>query len=191
MVTELQVSSRTTKSKGDIKRMRREGRIPCVLYTGGKMLQSASIAKVDFDTALRGLKKGFLPTTVFSLKNEQGTMQKAIVKDIQYTPSNYDVLHIDFQVLDDKQPVRLKVPVECKNQTECTGVKMGGYLRFVLRHVPVRCLPSEIPSCFELDVKELDIGKALRIRDIEMKKTVMPQVQPNEIVVSVMKSAGA
>ena len=190
MVIELQIAARTAKNKGETKRIRREGKIPCVIYAAGKEEQ-ASLSKEEFQSVIRNTTPGFLSTKIFLLKDQQGNAQKVIVKDVQYDVGNYDVLHLDFQRLDDKRKVNINVPVECKRQADCVGIKGGGFLRQAMRHIPVSCLPKDIPSHFELDIKDLDIGKAFRVKDIVAEKKVKFLANPEEVVVAVIKNTAA
>jgi large subunit ribosomal protein L25 len=187
MHPEVDFFPRPAKTKGETKKLRREGFIPCVVYSMGKPGLNIACKKVSIDTVLRELEFGFLPTTVFSLKDEKGKKIKAIVKDIQYEVTSYDVLHIDFLELNDAEKIEVKVPVRCLGVTDCAGCKAGGFLRQVLRHVPVRCLPKDIPSFFEIDVKDLEIWHKKRIQDLVMPKNVTPLLELTEVVATVIK----
>ncbi len=83
--------------------------------------------------------------------------------------------------------IDVKVPIELMNQVDCSGVKLGGFLRSLIRHLKVRCLPKDIPSHFEIDVKELGLNQYRRVSDLQIPKGVKALEKPNEIVVSVLK----
>jgi large subunit ribosomal protein L25 len=188
MEVEIQITKRSTHSKGETKRLRREGKVPCVIYAQGKTPEHMSLSANDFAEVLRTMEAGFLPTTIFTLANEQGKKVRAIVKDIQYNVTNYEVIHLDFQELVANQPVVVKVPVECINQIDCAGVKAGGFLRFVMRHVKVQCnTPNVIPSFFQIDVKELGLNQFKRVSDLAIPKGVQPLGREDDIVVTVVK----
>jgi large subunit ribosomal protein L25 len=186
MEVEIEIFQRSAKNEGETKRLRRDGKVPVVIYSLGKVGQSCFIKKDDIDAVLRNLETGYLPTTVFMLKD--GTKKhKAIVKDIQYKVTNYEVNHIDFLQLVDDHKVDIKVPVECTGMQECVGVKAGGFLRQVMRHLPVRCLPKDIPSHFTIDIRDLEIHQAKRVKDLSLPPRVSPLVQPNDVVATVIK----
>ncbi len=187
MEQELQITERSAKTKGEAKQLRRDNQIPVCIYSNGKPADIASCGLEEFKTVLRNMRPGFLPTTIFALKAGKGKARRAIIKDIQYNPTSYEVMHLDFQELHDDALVDVKVPVECLNQVDCQGVKLGGYLRSLMRHVRVRCLPKNIPSHFEIDVKELGLNQNRRVSDLQIPKGVRALVKPTEIVVSVMK----
>lgn len=82
MHPEVEIFPRPAKTKGETKKLRREGLIPCVVYSMGKPGLTIACQKQSIDTVLRELESGFLPTTIFSLKDQKGKKIKAIVKDI-------------------------------------------------------------------------------------------------------------
>lgn len=187
MDQEIQISERSAKTKGEANKLRRELQIPVCIYSKGQAAASASCGQVAFQTIMRSLQPGFLPTTIFALKDAKGKTRRAIIKDIQYHPTTYEVLHLDFQELHDDTLVDVKVPIECLNQVDCTGVKLGGYLRSLIRHLKVRCLPKNIPSHFEIDVRDLGLNQYRYVSDLKMPKEVRSLVKPTEIIVSVLK----
>jgi large subunit ribosomal protein L25 len=187
MEVEMELFARDVKSKGQTKALRREGKIPCVVYSKGSVGENYTVASEAIEKVLRELEFGFLPTTVFVLKDKAGKKRKAIIKDIQYKVTSYDVLHIDFLELIADQPVNLKVPLQCLGTADCVGIKAGGFLRQVKIHIPVRCLPKNIPSHFEVDVKDVDIRQVKRVSDIRMPKDVVPLVKQQDVVATVVK----
>ena len=188
MEVEIQITKRSALSKGETKRLRRAGAIPCVIYAQNKTPEHVSLPADAFAEVIRNIESGFLPTTIFTLVDEKGKKIKTIVKDIQYNVTNYDVIHLDFLELVDNQPVVVKVPVECINQIDCVGVKAGGFLRFVMRHVKVECsTPNVIPSFFQIDVKELGLNQFKRVSDLAIPKGVQPVGRTDDIVVTIVK----
>jgi large subunit ribosomal protein L25 len=187
MKADVKIFERTAKSKGENNRLRREQKIPIIIYSEGKPGKVASCDKVAIEAVLRGLKPGFLPTTVFHLKDASGKTIKAIVKDIQYNVVSYNVMHIDFLELKDDRKVEVKVPVECVGTVDCVGVKAGGFVRQISRFVEVRCLPKDIPASFEVDVRNLNIFDSMRVKDLNLDKKLVALAQPKDVIVSVVK----
>lgn len=182
----LTANKRTDMKKGAIKQVRREGNIPAILYAPGHPGESIIVNGEEFRTALRNMKQGHLPTTVFTL-HLGNKDRKAIVKDIQYDLTTYQVIHLDFEELHDKVLVNVKVPISCIGVAECNGIKLGGFLRQVIPAVRVECLPKDIPSMFEVDVKDLGIRQTKRLSDLAMPKGVKPLVDVKEVVVVIAK----
>lgn len=185
----INIKPRAEKKKGAINEIRRSGGIPAVLYTKTGPCQTIVISSTDFSTVLRGMKQGHLPTTVFTLVDGKKET-RAIIKDIQRNITNYQVTHIDFEELVDNIPVSIKVPIICVGLAECIGVKLGGFLRQVIRYVKVECLPKDMPQEFAVNVKDLGIKQTKRLSDISMPKGVRPLASMDEVVVVVAKGKG-
>ncbi len=176
-----------TDAKSEVKKLRREGFIPAVLYVKGKSGEILAIQANEFQAFLRQVKSGHLPTTIFSLVDENGKEKKVVIKDIQYNITTYAVTHLDFEELVKDHKINVKIPIECIGTADCVGIKLGGVLRQPIRHVRVRCLPKDLPSFFELDVKELGLRQSKRLRDLQIPTTVRPLVDMNEVVAVIVK----
>ncbi|MCB1084663.1 MAG: 50S ribosomal protein L25 [Chlamydiia bacterium] len=182
----LSVSKRAGEKKSELTQLRHQGDIPAAIYHSGKPSDKVTVKGAEFEAAIRSMPKGYLPTTVFEL-DDNGKKQRAIVKDIQYHPTTYQVEHLDFQVLDDKVAVDVKVPVAFIGEADCVGVKLGGFVRQVKRHVKVRCLPKDIPTDFKLDIRGLEIGQSMRIGDIQANGDIRLLATEKEIIVVIAK----
>jgi large subunit ribosomal protein L25 len=182
----LTASLRPSTKKSDTKEMRREGKVPAVLYSGGKESQQLVLDGAEFSAILRQMKPGHLGTTVFELMVD-GKKRRAIIKDIQYQLTTYKVSHIDFEELFEDVAVTVKVPIQYVGAAECAGVKLGGYLQPVVRFVEVECLPKDIPSEFQLDVKELGIKQSKKLSDIAIPKGVKLFAKMDTVVAVVSK----
>lgn len=185
-MVELSILPRPTQ-EGRARQILRGEYIPYVMYAHGKENVVGVVKKEEISELLRTIRPGFLSTTKLILKDSAGKKTVVIVKEIQYKPTTYDVMHIDFLELVPGRKVNVKVPVEFLNQVDCVGVKMGGFLRQVMRHVPVRALPEQIPSHFELDMTNLDVGHVRKVKDLRVPAGVQPLVNEKEIVVSIVK----
>lgn len=183
----LQTIKRTRDSKSEVKKLRREGFIPAVLYAKGQSGETVAVKANEFQSYLRHVKSGHLPTTVFTLVDDQGKERRVVIKDIQYQITTYAVTHLDFEELLADQKINVNIPIECIGMVDCIGIKLGGVLRQVIRHVRVRCLPKDIPTYFELDIRELGLKQTKRLRDLEIPKTVRPLVDMNEVVAVIVK----
>ena len=178
---------REAKKKSEVNRLRREGFIPAVLYVKGKEGKTFAVKSNEFSAHLRGVRSGHLPTTIFQLVDSNGKESKAIIKDIQYNITTYDVTHLDFEELLANEKVNVKVPIECVGAAECLGIKLGGVLRQVIRHIRVNCFPKDIPTYFELDVKELGLKQSKRLSDLTIPQSVRPLGNLNEVAAVIVK----
>jgi large subunit ribosomal protein L25 len=183
----LQTVKRAADSKSENKRLRREGFIPAVLYIKEQKGETIAVNANEFSSYLRQVKPGHLPTTIFTLVDKDGRERRVVIKEIQYAITTYAVTHLDFEELVEDHKINIKVPIECIGQVDCVGIKLGGVLRQVIRHVRVRCLPKDLPSYFELDIRELELNQSKRLVDLRIPKTVRPLVDLNEVVAVIVK----
>lgn len=185
----LAIHKRTVGKKGGTKKLRREGSIPAILYGQNGPGTPVYLQKDDIQAILRNIKSGLMATTVFEL-NEGDKKYKAIVKDIQYHVATYDVVHIDFALISDTTPMTINVPIQLIGMGDCVGVKLGGFIRQVIRTLKVSCLPQDIPQEFTVDVSKLDIAQSKTLSDIEIPANVRPLAKMSEVVVIIGKKAG-
>lgn len=173
---------RETEKKREAGRIRRSGGIPAVLYAQGKEAEHIVVEESEIAAVLRQVPEGRLSTTIIDL----GT-RKAIIKDIQYHPTTYKVLHMDLVELHPNVKINVKVPVECVGILDCVGIKQGGTLRRVLRSVKVNCSSKEIPPYFEVDVREMSLGQYKRVKDLNVPKGVKLLGNLEEVAVVIAK----
>lgn len=183
----LNVTSRTAGKKSDAKQSRLIGKIPAIIYQRGKNSENILVDNKEYQTLIRQTKKGHLPTTRITLVSEDGKETKAIIKEIQYHITTYDVLHLDFEELVDDVKVKVKIPIECTGVVDCVGIKLGGVLRQVIRHMRVQCLPKDMPESFTLDVQNLELNDSLRLNDLTIPSTIRPLMKLEEVAIVIAK----
>ena len=146
--------------------MRRDGRIPAVVYTGGRPAESVSLSGEAFVKAMNGPMGR---NTRFLLAGPDGLAGKlALVKDIQKTPVSRDVLHVDLLEVQPAQKVVVRVPVRLVGKA--AGTEEGGIVRQLRRDVDVRCDAVLIPEFVELSVEGLELGESLSVSDLEFSE---------------------
>ena len=183
----LQTKTRKAETKGETNLLRREGFIPAVVYAHGTDGKPVAISLVEFEACVRSIQQGHLPTTRFNLVGEDGKKREAVIKEIQYHPTSYKPLHIDFEELVKDVPINIKVPIECIGIADCVGIKLGGVLRQVIRYLKVRCLPKDIPSAFKIDIRKLQMKEKRRLSDLQIPETVRPLAKLHEVAVVIAK----
>lgn len=182
----LTVTKRPGLKKSETLQVRRAGNIPAVLYAPGKTGEAMVVDGTEFGAAMRQIKPGQLPTTVFTLMVDKKE-KRAILKDIQYQLTSYRVSHLDFEELSEGTKVKVKVPITIVGAADCAGIKLGGFLRQVIRFVEVECLPKHIPSEFVVDVRDLGVGQFKRLSEMTIPATVKPLAKMDEVVVVIAK----
>jgi large subunit ribosomal protein L25 len=150
-------SPRESVGKKDAKQLRKKGFVPCVMYGGEKQvffyLEEAKLSPI-----LTSVE----PITIDIELN--GQIHHCIMQDLQFHPVTDKVIHIDFKELSDDKPVTMNVPIQFVG--ESIGVKRGGKMDVKIKRLPVRAIPSKIPSYIPVDITKLDVGDNIRIRDI-------------------------
>jgi large subunit ribosomal protein L25 len=181
-----QVTRREAGNKAETNKIRREGNIPAVIYSKGQKGEEVVIDGIAFKKLLNTIEPGTLASKKLTLHLD-GKDITVIVKDIQYHPTTYNVLHLDFVELHANNPVTLNIPLKTMGAVDCAGVKLGGTLRQILRYVKVKCLPGNIPAKFDIDVRNLGMGQSMRISSIDLPSDVELCCKPEEIAVVVTR----
>lgn len=177
----LEAHPRTAGTKNDARRVRRDGKIPGVVYGAGKQAMSVS---VDPRQVSRILHSETGHNTVFDLALD-GERTKAMIVDWQYEPIKGSLLHIDLKRIAMDQKLRVNVPIELVG--EPAGVKQqGGILEQIAREVEVECLPGDIPNEIQLNVSELVFGMVLRVSDLPKNEKVKYLSDPEQPVAHVI-----
>lgn len=183
----LNYRQRNAERKSETKRLRSTGAIPSIIYSRGNESTNIAVEASDFTALVRHVKPGHLSAQVFSLVAEDGSLKRALLKGIQYEPTTYQVIHLDFEELVKDHKVNVKVPIEWVGAADCVGVKLGFVLRAVIRSMPVSCLPEHIPESFQLDVRSMGARDVKRLKDLEIPETVRPLKDLNEVIVVMAK----
>jgi large subunit ribosomal protein L25 len=158
----LEAQPREAGTKNHARRVRREGKIPAVVYGASK---DAVPVSVDPRHVLRILRSDSGHNTIFDLALHGGERTKAMIVDWQYEPIKGHLLHIDLKRIAMDKALRVSVPIMLQGVPE--GVKTeGGILEQILREVEIECLPADIPSHIDVDVSHLTFGKVLRVSDL-------------------------
>uniref|UniRef100_A0A7V0Z5Y6 Large ribosomal subunit protein bL25 n=1 Tax=candidate division WOR-3 bacterium TaxID=2052148 RepID=A0A7V0Z5Y6_UNCW3 len=179
MKMELEAYLYEPQKKGDVRRMRMEGKIPGVLYGHKEKSKRIYVLKKEFEKVLETLKK---ETVTIELKLKEKTYP-CLIKAIQHNPTDGRLLHIDFQHISKKEKIKATIPIHLIG--EAPGVKKGGLLDQHLHEVVIRCLPDHLPSHIDVDISNLDIGKTIHLRDIAISNIEFV-IKPETPVVSVL-----
>jgi large subunit ribosomal protein L25 len=158
----LEAQGREAGTKNDARRVRREGKIPAVVYGAGK---DAAPISVDPRHVLRILRSDTGHNTIFDLAMNGGEKTKVMIVDWQYEPIKGHLLHIDLKRIAMDKALRVSIPIVLQGVP--AGVKTeGGILEQLLREVEIECLPGDIPGHIDVDVSDLTFGKVLRVVDL-------------------------
>lgn len=166
-------SARQNVGKRDAKELRYEGRVPCVLY-GGKGQTHFAVFEADLKNLVYTPEVYFVDLTI------DGKKYNAIMQDIQFHPVTDLILHLDFLELSESKPITMNVPIKFTGYSP--GVKMGGKLVQKIKKLKVKSLPKHMKDCIEVNLDNLEIGKAVRVGDIQVENLQILDPKANSIV---------
>jgi large subunit ribosomal protein L25 len=173
----LSAQSRTSSGKGAARSLRRDGRLPAIIYGHAREPQSLSIVARDFD---RLLEKYAAENTVIELQIE-GSMSRTLIREIQRHPVKRNVLHVDFQELVAGERMVVNIPIVLQGVP--AGVRLaGGILSQVLQELECRVDPLNMPSSITVDVTEVTIGHSVHVSDISVPEGVEVLDDPESTV---------
>lgn len=179
---EIQVDARDNKRKRDAKRLRRNGKIPGILYGPKTQAVALQLDKREFTSRVAGLEGSHL----VRLKSASTTLAEkvALVKDMQFHPISGDVIHADLYEVDLTATIQVRVPLRFVGKA--AGVTRGGILQPIVREIEVECLPMDIPEFFNVDVSALDIGDSVHVEELVMPEGVSAISEADLALVSVV-----
>jgi large subunit ribosomal protein L25 len=176
MARELKAAAREGKGRHAANRLRREDKIPAVLYREGKVGTNISVARNEWAKVLASGER------VVTLKIEGGDKQ-ALIKAVQYDPLGEKILHIDFNELREGQKVRVAVAIVTKGVPKGHG--KGGILNQPVHTLHVECLPTQIPDKIIIDVEPLDVDDVIHVKEVKLPEGVHAVDHADIVVVAV------
>ncbi|HUG42163.1 MAG TPA: 50S ribosomal protein L25/general stress protein Ctc [Longimicrobiales bacterium] len=180
----LKAALRDEQGKSAARRMRREGRIPAVIYGRGEETRSLSLDAHEFEMLV---KRYSLDTTLIELSIEGARKKagsvKALVSEVQRHPYRPQVLHVDFQQIHAGETVTVEVPIRLVGTAE--GVRAGGVLQHVLHELELECAVEVIPEAIEVDVSGLEIGDSVHVAELNLPEGVEVLVDADRTVCTV------
>jgi large subunit ribosomal protein L25 len=174
-------------SKNAARRLRREGFIPAVVY--GLKEEPLNI-KIELKKFKDILKDKSLSNLILDLQvkdEKKAKNETVLIKDVQRDPISREFIHLDFFRIEMKKEVETTVPISIINEDIAPGIKEeGGVLQYENREIHIACLPMDIPEFIEYDVKDLNMGDAVRVSDLEVDNKVKILNEPDDLVVSII-----
>lgn len=166
---------RVVSTKGAVNKLRKDGKIPGILY-------SKEMKPVIFSVSEISLKPVIYTTemNLINLKIGDNDEVKSIVKDVQFDPLTDRIVHVDFQAITVGQLIQVQVPINLIGQS--VGIKTGGRLVQNIHKVDVECLPKNIPSHLDVDITELNVGDSILVKDLKYDEINILNTEDTSIV---------
>lgn len=167
-VFEFVAEKRGKSGKSAARAIRREGKVPAVLYGGG---QAAENLALNHTEVLKHLEHEAVFSHILDI-NIDGQVSKGVLKDLQRHPAKRKIIHMDFMRVQVGETIRMHVPLHFTGAETAVGVKAGGILMTNVTDVEVDCLPADLPEFIEVDVSGLAVGESLHLGEIVVPKAV-------------------
>ena len=183
----LTASTRERAGKGSARSLRREGKVPGIIY--GKGQTPVSIA-LNMKEVVLEYSRGRFRSRLVDI-NLDGKVVQTLPKDLQFHPVTDFIEHVDFIQVEKGMSLRVQIPVKFLGAEKSIGLKRGGVLNIVRHEIDFICAPESIPTHIEVDVQNMDIGDAVHINDIKLPTGVTPVIKRNFTVATVAGRSAA
>ena len=171
---------RERAGKGIARALRREGRVPAVIYGDSKESEGISMHRNEFTKLFN---TGRLMSTLLDVDID-GKKHRVITRDVQVHPVTDIVLHADFLRLGKGAKIAVEVPVSFLNEETCPGLKVGGVLNVVRYTVELNCPADNIPASIELDLAEAEMNDSLHISQVALPDGVTPVIDDRDFTIA-------
>jgi large subunit ribosomal protein L25 len=165
MKIEINATTRGLQGTGASRRLRRAGKVPGIVYGGGK---NATPIELDHNELFHKLKMEAFHASVLNMKLDGGE-QQVLLRDVQMHPFRSIVGHVDFQRVEADQKIHMKVPLHFINAEIAPGVKLaGGLASHVMNEIDIVCLPANLPEYIEVDLANLAAGHSIHVKELNL-----------------------
>lgn len=166
---EINAEPREDVGKGASRRLRKAGKVPGIIYGTKK---DAVMISMDQNKLGNQLEHEAFYSHILTLNLDKGSEQ-VVLKDLQRHPYKRQILHVDFQRIDAKQKLTMRVPLHFINEGTSVGVKQGGgVVSHVMTDLEISCLPKDLPEYIEVDLLEVNVGEAVHLSDLKLPEGV-------------------
>ncbi|HSG93874.1 MAG TPA: 50S ribosomal protein L25/general stress protein Ctc [Afifellaceae bacterium] len=179
-IYELKAEVRERAGKGAARAVRRQGKVPAVIYGDKKPPLPISLAYKDVFMKLHG--GGFL--TTLAMIDVDGEKVRVIPKDYQLDPVRDFPMHVDFMRVAKGAKLTLEIPVHFTNEDESPGLTRGGVLNVVRHTIELEVLADAIPEALTADLTGLDIGDGIHISDVELPEGAVPTITDRDFTIA-------
>jgi large subunit ribosomal protein L25 len=165
MQIEISANKRVLQGKGASRRLRDCGKVPGIIYGGENPAQAIEL---DHNNIYHKLKLEAFHASILSI-DLGGEKEQVLLRDLQMHPFKLQVLHIDFQRVDQNKKIHMKVPLHFVNADVSPGVKIsGGIVSHVLTELDISCLPKDLPEFIQVDLTELAANNSVHLSNLKM-----------------------
>jgi large subunit ribosomal protein L25 len=173
----IKAEPRSVQGTGASRRLRRESKVPGIVYGAGK---EATPIEVDHKDLWFKLKTEAFHASILDMELGAETAQ-VLLRDYQMHPFRPLILHVDFQRVAADKKIHMSVPLHFVNEANSPGVKVaGGLVEHVMKELEIQCLPKDLPEFIEVDLGELQAGHSMHVSSIKLPAGVEAIVPKGE-----------
>jgi large subunit ribosomal protein L25 len=165
MPFEFTAFARPTEGRGASRRLRRSGRAPGIVYGGTTAPQPVEL---DHNALFQALRNEAFHASILTMKLD-GAATRVLLRDVQMHPFKNEILHVDFQRVDEDRKIQMRVPMHFVNGEMSPAVKESGALiSHITTAVTISCLPKDLPGFIEVDLSEMTTQHALHVSALQL-----------------------
>jgi large subunit ribosomal protein L25 len=170
---------RKHEGRGASRRLRHAGKTPGIVYGAGE----PTPIELDHNALIHALRSETFHASILTMKLD-GSAQRVLLRDVQMHPFRHEVLHVDFQRVDEKRKIHMKVPLHFINEANSPAVKLGGaIISHIANELDISCLPKDLPEFIEIDCITLESGKSIHVSEVKLPAGVVAVTHGRDPVV--------
>jgi len=186
----IEVERREAQGKGASRRLRRDGKVPAIVYGGDR---APANIQLDHEKLWLAQQNEWFYSSILDL-SLNGQIYKVLLRDLQRHPYKQQILHLDFQRVSENEVLRAAVPLHFVNEAKSPAGKTAGVvIMHELTEVTVACLPKDLPESIDVDLSDLAVGAVVHLSELKLPAGVeLPQLKlgpDHDVAVVVAKAA--
>ena len=183
---EFEAQTREGTGKPAARRLRREDRVPAIVYGAGKEPMPISLSH---NKVIKALEHEAVYSHILTLTVGKES-EKVVLKALMRHPTKPKIMHMDFLRINTKEKIHMRVPLHFTGESKAPGLKDGGLLSKLITHMDVTCLPLDLPEFIEVDISALGMGDSIHVTAVKMPKGValthaVADEEHDQVVVSI------
>jgi large subunit ribosomal protein L25 len=165
---QLTAEIREDVGKGASRRLRREGKIPAILYGSDEAPQNLTL---DHNQVSKAMENEDFSSQIITLNIANKPMQ-VVLKDVQHHVHKPQISHLDFLRIKATEKITMRIPLHFLGEAVCPGIKLGGILSRSMSEVEIRCLPADLPRFIEVDISQMQLNNTIHLSELKMPSNI-------------------
>jgi len=166
---QLTAEIRTNVGKGASRRLRREGKVPAILYGTNEAPQNLTL---NHNQIVKAMENDDFFSQIFTLNVMDKPIQ-VVLKDAQHHVYKAQVTHLDFMRISATEKITMHIPLHFIGEETCQGIKLGGgILSRTMSEIEIRCLPAHLPRFIEVDISNLQLNGTIHLSDLKIPDNI-------------------